>query len=117
MTADPQWEIVLDIDYLNEEEGANWSFCGAELLYPDFVRALIFLSRGGDACEIREFDLINKTFIRDGFFCQKVKVQLPGLMKIPCCWHLMMARILSRHQVIRVVSVAGSEALYHKRLP
>lgn len=73
MTADPQWEIVLDIDYINEEEGANWSFCGAELLYPDFVRALIFLSRGGDACEIREFDLINKTFIRDGFFLPESK--------------------------------------------
>lgn len=73
VTAEPEWDIVLDIDRLNENEKANWSFSGADLLYPDFTRALIFLSGGGDACEVREFDLINKTFINDGFFLTKSK--------------------------------------------
>lgn len=66
-TAEPEWETVLDIDRLNQDEDANWSYQDADLLYPDYTRALIFLSAGGDACEIREFDLINKRFIRDGF--------------------------------------------------
>lgn len=73
LTADPEWETVLDIDWLNEEEDANWSYQGADLLYPDFTRALVFLSGGGDACEIREFDLIEKNFIRDGFFLPESK--------------------------------------------
>ncbi|EBF4234086.1 S9 family peptidase [Salmonella enterica] len=69
----PEWETVLDIDQLNDEEGANWSYNGAHLLYPDFARALIFLSTGGDACEIREFDLLTRTFIKDGFFLPESK--------------------------------------------
>lgn len=73
LAAEPEWETVLDIDRLNEEEGANWSYQGADLLYPDFTRALVFLSGGGDACEIREFNLIDKTFISDGFFLPESK--------------------------------------------
>lgn len=73
LTAVPEWETVLDIDRLNAEEDDNWSYQGAELLYPDFTRALVFLSRGGDACEIREFDLIEKKFISDGFFLPESK--------------------------------------------
>lgn len=73
LTATPEWETVLDIDRLNEDEGANWSYHGADLLHPDYSRALIFLSSGGDACEMREFDLVNKTFIRDGFFLPESK--------------------------------------------
>nr|WP_244319838.1 MULTISPECIES: prolyl oligopeptidase family serine peptidase [Pantoea] len=70
---------MLDIDCLNEEEGANWSYQGADLLYPDFTRALVFLSGGGDACEIREFDLIEKTFISDGFFLPESKSSVAWL--------------------------------------
>lgn len=79
LKADPQWETVLDIDHLNEEEGAEWSYSGADLLYPDFTRALIFLSSGGDACEVREFDLINKIFISDGFFLPESKSSVTWL--------------------------------------
>lgn len=79
LTAEPEWEIVLDIDRLNEDEDANWSYSGADLLYPDFTRALVFLSGGGDACEIREFDLINKTFISDGFFLPESKSSVTWL--------------------------------------
>jgi prolyl oligopeptidase len=73
LTAEPKWETVLDIDRLNEEEGANWSYRGVDLLYPDFKRALVFLSSGGDACEIREFDLIEKKFVCGGFFLPESK--------------------------------------------
>ncbi|MDR2249405.1 prolyl oligopeptidase family serine peptidase [Acinetobacter sp.] len=79
LTGKPEWETVLDIDHLNEEENANWSYHGADLLYPDFTRALVFLSSGGDACEIREFDLINKTFISDGFFLPESKSSVTWL--------------------------------------
>ena len=79
LTAEPKWETVLDIDLLNNEEGTNWSYHCAELLYPDFRRALIFLSGGGDACEIREFDLINKTFVSEGFFLPESKSSVTWL--------------------------------------
>jgi prolyl oligopeptidase len=67
-SAEPEWETVLDLDQLNQQEGSHWSFHGAQPLYPDYTRALIYLSSGGDACEIREFDLVGKAFITDGFF-------------------------------------------------
>ncbi|WP_337014212.1 prolyl oligopeptidase family serine peptidase [Pantoea sp. AS142] len=73
LTEEPEWETVLDIDRLNEQEGIKWHFQRAKLLYPAFTRALIFLSQGGDACEIREFDLISKTFIQPGFFLAESK--------------------------------------------
>lgn len=73
LTTTPEWEIVLDIEHLNKCENANWSFRGADLLLPDFSRALIYLSNGGDACEIREFDLLSKNFIFDGFFLPESK--------------------------------------------
>ena len=79
LTPEPEWETVLDIDHLNEDEDANWSFSGADLLYPDFSRALVFLSSGGDACEIREFDLLSKTFISDGFFIPESKSSVAWL--------------------------------------
>ncbi|MBT0723840.1 S9 family peptidase [Rosenbergiella sp. S61] len=79
LTTTPQWETVLDIDRLNEDESANWSFGGADLLYPHFTRALVFLSSGGDACEIREFDLLSKTFIADGFFLPESKSEITWL--------------------------------------
>jgi prolyl oligopeptidase len=64
----PQWEIVLDLDALAKEEGENWVWDGAELLRPDYDRALIGLSRGGaDASVTREFDLTTKSFVADGF--------------------------------------------------
>lgn len=81
LTANPEWETVLDIDRLNEEEEANWSYHGADLLYPDYTRALVFLSSGGDACEIREFDLIGNRFIRDGFFLAESKSSVSWIDK------------------------------------
>ncbi|UFU06088.1 prolyl oligopeptidase family serine peptidase [Ruania halotolerans] len=68
----PEWEIVLDIDALNEAEGENWVWHGASVLRtgPDAYRlAIVDLSRGGaDADVSREFDLQRKTFVDGGFY-------------------------------------------------
>ncbi|EAC0470086.1 S9 family peptidase [Salmonella enterica subsp. enterica serovar Newport] len=92
LTAEPEWETVLDIDHLNNEEGADWCFQGASLLYPDYVRALVFLSTGGDACEIREFDLIRKIFVPEGFFLPESKSSV--------CW-------LSKDSLLLALDVGG----------
>ncbi|HXD84352.1 MAG TPA: S9 family peptidase, partial [Rudaea sp.] len=72
--ADPKWETVLDIDALNKAEGKKWVFKGAECMKPDYVHCLVSLSPGGgDAVEVREFDLSSKTFVKGGFFLPVAK--------------------------------------------
>lgn len=62
------WETLLDIDELNELEGANWVFRGASFLAPGTTKALLSLSDGGrDAVVMREFDLLERAFVPDGF--------------------------------------------------
>ena len=69
-----EWENILDIDQLAQQEGKNWVWRGASCLAPDYERCLIRLSDGGkDAIVIREFDLINKQFISDGFITAESK--------------------------------------------
>ncbi|WP_407067684.1 prolyl oligopeptidase family serine peptidase [Marilutibacter alkalisoli] len=71
---DPKWETVLDIDALNEAEGENWVWHGAQCLKPDRDRCLIALSRGGaDANVTREFDMTTKSWVEDGFFRPEAK--------------------------------------------
>jgi len=66
--AEPQWETVLDIDALSKAEGTRYAFGGAQFRGPENRRALIRLAPGGgDAAEVREFDLESKTFVADGF--------------------------------------------------
>lgn len=69
---EPEWDVLLDVDALCEEEGVNWVFHGASLLRPTFDRALIDLSRGGsDADETREFNVITREFVPttdEGFY-------------------------------------------------
>ncbi|QLG93483.1 S9 family peptidase [Pseudomonas yamanorum] len=65
---EPTWETVLDIDALNSAEEENWVWGGADCLPPDYRRGLITLSRGGaDAHVVREFDLIDKQWVKNGF--------------------------------------------------
>ncbi|MBS0211795.1 MAG: S9 family peptidase [Proteobacteria bacterium] len=74
--ADPQWETLLDIDALNAAEKAKWVFKGADCLRPKYERCLISLSPGGgDAVEIREFDLPSRAFVTDGFRIPTAKTQ------------------------------------------
>ncbi len=62
------WEDVLDIDALAKAEGKSYVFGGASCLRPHYKRCLVTLSEGGsDAAEVREFDLVGKSFVPDGF--------------------------------------------------
>ena len=71
---DPRWETVLDIDELGRREGKPWAFNGATWRRPDEQRCLMRLSPGGgDAVEVREFDVASLTFVRDGFFLPAAK--------------------------------------------
>lgn len=68
------WETVLDIDALSEKEGKKWVYKGASYLFPDNKFCLMRLSDGGgDAVEIREFNLKTKEFVKDGFFVPHAK--------------------------------------------
>ena len=71
---EPQWETVIDLDALGKAENENWVWHGADCLRPKYQRCLISLSRGGaDADVVREFDLIDKTWVRNGFFVPEAK--------------------------------------------
>ncbi|WP_037576141.1 prolyl oligopeptidase family serine peptidase [Phaeacidiphilus oryzae] len=71
---EPDWEILLDVDALAREEGENWVWEGASLLYPDYRLGLVHLSRGGaDAAVVREFDVRRRAFVEDGFVLPEAK--------------------------------------------
>jgi prolyl oligopeptidase len=73
----PQWEILLDIDKLSEEEGEKWVYKGNAGLYPDYTRYIVYLSRGGgDARVAREFDAGSKQFVTEGFNLPEAKSSL-----------------------------------------
>jgi len=73
--AQPDWDVLLDIDALGEQEGENWVFHGATMLRPGgYQRALVELSRGGaDASVVREFDVPGRRFVEDGFSVPEAK--------------------------------------------
>lgn len=67
-TENPIWDTVLDIDKLSKDEGVNWFWKGATCLKPDETLCIVRLSNGGgDAVELREFDVATKRFVADGF--------------------------------------------------
>jgi len=64
----PAWDVVIDVDALAAAEGENWVWGGAGINAPGYRRALVVLSRGGgDSSVIREFDMIAREFVTDGF--------------------------------------------------
>ncbi|BCJ64348.1 prolyl oligopeptidase family serine peptidase [Polymorphospora rubra] len=74
---EPRWEVLLDIDALAAAEDENWVWGGATVLRPDFRRGLVKLSRGGaDATVVREFDLVDRTFVADGFTLAEAKTNV-----------------------------------------
>jgi len=66
--ADTHWETLLDIDALSREEGTGFAFGGAVFRSSDERHALIRLAPGGgDAAEVREFDVESRNFVAGGF--------------------------------------------------
>ena len=75
--AEPEWELLLDVDALAEAEGENWVWQGATVLRPGYRRGLVELSRGGaDATVVREFDLDAHEFVEDGFTVPEAKTRI-----------------------------------------
>ena len=75
--AEPQWELLLDIDALGKAEGVNWVWAGSDCLRPDYDLCLIALSRGGaDASITREFRISTRSFVSDGFQRAEAKGEL-----------------------------------------
>jgi prolyl oligopeptidase len=73
----PDWEAVLDVDALAAAEGENWTWAGANVLEPEYTRALVELSRGGaDATVVREFDMLTGKFVVDGFTVAEARTQI-----------------------------------------
>jgi prolyl oligopeptidase len=70
----PAWDIVIDVDALAAAEDENWVWGGADIIEPGYTRAFVDLSRGGaDASVVREFDMITRQFVADGFNLAEAK--------------------------------------------
>jgi len=73
----PQWRTLLDIDAMSKADNKKWVFKGATCLSPAYVDCMVRLSNGGgDAVEVREFDLDKATFIANGFFLPTAKSEV-----------------------------------------
>jgi len=65
----PVWEVVIDIDALGKEDDTQWVFKGMNCLPEHPEHCLVRLSPGGgDAVVTREFNSVDKTFVKDGFY-------------------------------------------------
>ena len=70
----PEWEVVIDIDALNIKEDKQWVFKGMSCLPKHPEHCMVRLSPGGgDATVSREFNSIDKTFVKNGFFLPLAK--------------------------------------------
>ena len=73
----PQWRTLLDIDAMSRADNKKWVFKGATCLSPAYVDCMVNLSNGGgDAVEVREFDLAKAAFIPSGFFLPNAKSEV-----------------------------------------
>lgn len=92
-TDEPEWDVLLDVDALNAEEGEDWVWHGASLLRPakgePYRRALVSLSHGGsDADVTREFDLETRRFVpeADGGFVRPAAKGSVSWIDEDTCW-------------------------------
>ncbi len=76
-SSSPDWDVLIDIDELGRADDQNWVWAGAGVIEPEYTRALVALSRGGsDASVVREFDMLTREFVDDGFTLPEAKSQL-----------------------------------------
>ena len=69
--------MVIDVDALGAADDTNWVWAGADVIEPTYTRALVSLSRGGsDAAIVREFDMLTREFVSDGFEVPEAKTQI-----------------------------------------
>jgi prolyl oligopeptidase len=74
LTAQPQWQTVLDYDALAKEDNEKWVQKGLTCLYPGDRLCLVELSAGGEDAEtMREFDLKAGKFVEGGFVLPRSK--------------------------------------------
>lgn len=74
LAGEPEWETLLDVDALAEQEGENWVYKGSDCLVPEYRHCILMLSRGGaDAVVLREFDAESREFVEGGFFSSEAK--------------------------------------------
>jgi prolyl oligopeptidase len=77
LSGDPEWDVIIDVDALARADGEKWVWAGADVIEPDRTRALISLSPGGsDAVIVREFDMLTRDFVPDGFELPEAKSQV-----------------------------------------
>ena len=73
-TGKPDWDILFDLDDLKAKENKDWTWHHADTLPPNHERAIIALSRGGsDAVTLREFDMVKREFVADGYYLDEAK--------------------------------------------
>ena len=76
-TDSPDWDVLIDVDELGRADDEKWVWAGAGVIEPDHTRALIGLSPGGsDASIVREFDMLAREFVADGFELPEAKSQV-----------------------------------------
>ncbi|MBR9826921.1 MAG: S9 family peptidase [Alphaproteobacteria bacterium] len=74
LTEEPDWDVILDLDALSEEEDMNWVWRGANCLSPSYDRCMLTLSDGGsDAAVRREFSVADRSFVEGGFVMPESK--------------------------------------------
>ncbi len=73
-SSETTWDVLIDIDALAKAEDEDWIWAGAVTFPGNHERAILRLSRGGgDAVVLREFDLVARGFVEDGFFLPEAK--------------------------------------------
>ena len=76
-TESPEWDVIIDVDALAAADGESWVWKGADVIEPEYTRALVSLSRGGsDAAVIREFDMETREFVAGGFNLPEAKTDI-----------------------------------------
>jgi prolyl oligopeptidase len=71
---EPAWDTLIDLDALAKAEGENWVWGGSNCFGPEYRRCLVSMSRGGaDAKVVREYDAVDRRFVRDGFMLPEAK--------------------------------------------